>query len=48
MTNQRDNIQRVYNGRMLAYIQSTGAAGNVEITFSAPWLDPAKVSLTIK
>jgi beta-galactosidase len=48
MTNQRDNIQRVYNGKMLAYIQATNDAGNVEITFSAPWLDPAKVALTIK
>jgi beta-galactosidase len=48
MTNQRDNIQRVYNGRMLAYIQTTGNPGNVEINFSAPWLDPAKVTLIIK
>jgi hypothetical protein len=45
MTNFRDNVQRVFNGRMLAYVQSTGDTGNVEITFSAPWLDSAKVTL---
>jgi beta-galactosidase len=48
MTNYRDNVQRVFNGRILAYIQSTGEAGNVEITFSAPWLESAKVAITIK
>jgi len=47
MTNQRDNIQRVYNGRMLAYIRATGDAGSVVITFSAPWLEPAKVTFTV-
>ena len=47
MTNYRDNSQRVYNGRMLAYVQATGDQGEVEIDFSAPWLKSAKVSLTI-
>lgn len=45
MTNFRDNIQRVYNGRMLAYIQSTGEKGDIEISFSAPWLNPGKISV---
>jgi beta-galactosidase len=48
MTNFRDNIQRVYNGRMLAYLQTTGEPGQVEVVFSAPWLIPAKVTLTVK
>ena len=47
MTNYRDNAQRVYNGRMLAYVQATGDQGEVEINFSAPWLKSAKVSLTV-
>jgi beta-galactosidase len=46
MTNYRDNSQRVYNGRMLAYIQTTGNPGKIDVTFSAPWLKPAKLSLT--
>ena len=48
MTNYRDNSQRVYNGRMLAYLQTTGNTGEVNITFSAPWLKSAKVKLTVE
>lgn len=28
----RDNRQRVYNGRLLAYIQTTGEAGEINVT----------------
>lgn len=28
----RDNRQRVYNGRLLAYIQTTGEAGGINVT----------------
>jgi hypothetical protein len=45
MTSYRDNTHRVYNGRMLAYIQSTGAKGEITISFTAPWLDPARVTI---
>jgi len=48
MTNYRDNSQRVYNGRMLAYLQTTGSPGKVNITFSAPWLKSAEVTLTVE
>jgi len=48
MTNYRDNTHRAYNGKMLAYIQTKGSTGKVEITFSAPWLNSANVSLTVK
>jgi len=48
MTNYRDNSHRVYNGKMLAYVQTTGKTGEVNITFSAPWLKPAKVKLAIE
>jgi hypothetical protein len=47
MTNWRDNVHRVYNGKMLVYIQTSGSAGNVEATFTAPWLESAKVSLSV-
>jgi beta-galactosidase len=48
MTNFRDNVQRVYNGRMLAYLQTTGEPGQVEVVFSSPWLNSGKVTLTVK
>ncbi len=48
MTSYRDNSHRVYNGRMLAYLQTTGNTGEVNITVSAPWLKSAKVSLRVK
>jgi hypothetical protein len=48
MTNYHDNSQRVYHGRMLAYLQATGDPGAVGIIFSAPWLNSAKVSLTVE
>ena len=47
MSSYRDNIHRVYNGRMLAYIQSTGKPGAVEVSFSAPWLSPSEVTLEV-
>jgi beta-galactosidase len=45
MTSYRDNIHRVYNGRMIAYIQTTGLSGNIDVSFSAPWLNSGKVTL---
>ncbi len=48
MTNYRDNSHRVYNGRMLAYLQTTGETGEVIVTFSAPWLNSGVVSLEVK
>lgn len=47
MTNWRDNVQRVYNGKMLVYLQTTGTSGIADVTFSAPWLEQAKVSITV-
>ena len=48
MTSYRDNIHRVYNGRMLAYIQTEGDPGKIDITFSSPWLNPGKVSIIVE
>ncbi len=47
MGNYQDNVQRVYHGRLLAYLQSTGKAGKVSLTFTAPWLKEAKVTIDI-
>ena len=45
MGNYRDNRQRVFNGRLLAYLQATGEQGNVTVKFSAPWLKSVEVEL---
>jgi beta-galactosidase/beta-glucuronidase len=44
--NYRDNVQRAYLGRLLAYIQATGT-GHVKARFITPWLEEAEVSLEI-
>ena len=45
MTNWRDNVHRVFNGRILAYIQATGDTGDITARFTAPWLNPVEVKL---
>ncbi|MDR2086540.1 MAG: DUF4982 domain-containing protein [Dysgonamonadaceae bacterium] len=45
MGDYRDNRQRVFLGRLLAYIQTTGETGTITVKFSAPWLKPAEVKL---
>lgn len=45
MSDYRDNSHRVYHGRMLAYIQTTGQPGEVSLTFTAPWLTSARITL---
>jgi hypothetical protein len=48
MGNYRDNVQRAFHGRLLAYIQSQGTAGEATLKFTAPWLKPAEIKLEIK
>jgi len=48
MTSYRDNSHRVFNGRMLAYLQTTGVPGEIEINFSAPWLNSGRVKLIVE
>ena len=43
MSEHRDNRQRVYMGRLLAYIQTTGETGDIRITFTSPLLQKAEV-----
>jgi hypothetical protein len=47
MGDYTDNVQRVYHGRLLAYIQSTGKIGTVNLTFTAPWLKEIKVKIKV-
>jgi beta-galactosidase/beta-glucuronidase len=44
MGDYSDNRQRVFHGRLLAYIQASGETGQINLTFSAPWLKEAKVT----
>jgi len=43
MGNYRDNVQRVFNGRLLAYIQASGETGGIKVTFTTPWLKPVEI-----
>ena len=48
MSDYTDAIHRVYRGRILAYIQSTGESGEIKIRFTSPWLQPAETNILIK
>jgi beta-galactosidase len=41
----RSNRRKAFNGRLLAYVQSTGKAGDVKITFSAAGLKQVVTSI---
>ncbi|MDR1897130.1 MAG: DUF4982 domain-containing protein [Prevotellaceae bacterium] len=43
-----DNKQRVFHGRLLAYIQAKGEEGNIKVTFSSPWLKSAETTIEVK
>ena len=47
MGDYTDNVQRVYHGRLIAYVQATGIEGNVLLKFTAPWLKGTNVSIKI-
>ena len=47
MGNYSDNVQRVYHGRLLAYIQATGKKGVIRLNFSAPWLKDASLVIEV-
>ncbi len=48
MGDYRDNRQRVYMGRLLAYVASTGQPGHVTVRFSSPLLKSAEVSFDVE
>jgi beta-galactosidase len=45
MGDYKDNVQRVYHGRLLAYVQANGGEGPILVRFSAPWLKETEVHL---
>jgi len=48
MGDYTDNKQQVFNGRLVAYIQSKGEKGVVRIKFTAPWLQSAETTIEVK
>ncbi len=48
MTDYTDNKHRVFNGRILAYIQSTGEPGEIKVRFTSPWLKPVETNIKSK
>ncbi|MFC0878567.1 sugar-binding domain-containing protein [Saccharicrinis sp. FJH2] len=45
MTSYTDRSQRVFMGKLTAYIQANGEAGEISVDFSAPWLKGATVQI---
>lgn len=46
MTDYTDNVQRVFHGHMVAYIQRTGlSAEPIKVTFTSRWLKPVVVTV---
>jgi hypothetical protein len=42
-----DNKQRVFHGRLLAFIQATGSGTEaITVRFTAPWLKPVEVKIS--
>ena len=47
MGDYRDNVQRCFHGRLQAYVQSTENTGNIELSFTSPWLKTVKIQLEV-
>ncbi len=48
MSDYTDNKQRVYHGRILAYIKPTNDKGSIKVRFTSPWLETAETDILIK
>ena len=48
MSDYTDRVQRVFHGRILAYVKVEGKAGEVTVKFTAPWLKQAETKIQIK
>ena len=46
MTAHYDARERVYNGHLMAYVQTTGEATPIRVSFSSPLLKAASVEFT--
>lgn len=48
MTDNKARSRRVYNGKLIAYVQATGETGDAVVSFSSSWLKPAQVNIAVK
>ena len=48
MGDYTDNKQRVFHGRLIAYIRAGDTAGDVKVKFSANWLKSAETQFEVK
>ena len=48
MSDYTDNRHRVYHGRLLAYIQTTGGEGQVKVKFASPFLKGTEVKFEVR
>lgn len=48
MTDYTDNVQRVFHGHLVAYIQATGGNEPITVKFSSTWLKPVEVTVKVK
>ena len=48
MTDYTDNVQRVFHGHIASYIQATGEAQPIKVTFTSQWLKPVEVTINVK
>ncbi|MFC5683059.1 sugar-binding domain-containing protein [Flavobacterium sp. MAHUQ-51] len=48
MTDYTDNVHRVFNGRILVYIQSNDSTEPIKVQFTSPWLKATEVTINVK
>ena len=48
MTNYTDNVQRVFHGHLVAYIQATEGDEPITVKFTSSWLKPVEVTVKVK
>ena len=48
MTDYTDNVQRVFHGHILTYLQATGEAGQIKLRFTSPWLKPVEATIDVQ
>ncbi len=48
MTDYTDNRHRAYHGRLLAYVRTTGEAGDITVRFTSPLLKGCRINLRAK
>lgn len=48
MSDYTDNHHRVYHGRLLAYVQTTGEKGQIRVKFTSPLLQGAELVLNVE